>query len=295
MSDADPVNSYYTTLADQELLKLWAEGGLTPEAGRSLSRELASRGLACDEAERLFAPKWLDTLDACSIGVIALRDGEQITVEVIGLNDDGDALAVNVISPATHPQNGRRNHRTIPLSEIIAFEPQPTLKRRLSYSDPCLDRTFSPPRFLLMTTIAICSIAGSLAVYDLTEGRPHGLQETSIFAYTSFALFFTFARTGNGVGPVFPPVKFTCPAVWPQFPRLLLRHLGFLIALIALQTAMLAVRPHLPGWWNSPDLKGHTPFGSVLLLLCTGLGFVQVCSNRTLLKRAHRASPGNSR
>ena len=110
-----------------------------------------------------------------------------------------------------------------------------------------------------------------------------------MLAYTLFELFFTFAGAGSsGGGPDLPRYKFTCPAVERQVPRLLWRHFGFLVALFALQTSMLAIRPHLPDWWNVQGRKGSTPFDLALLLLCVGLAWVQVRSNRCLLNRAHR-------
>ena len=47
-------------LSDQELLKLSAEGGLTEEAERTLSKKLARRNFTADEAKKAYAPKWLD-------------------------------------------------------------------------------------------------------------------------------------------------------------------------------------------------------------------------------------------
>ena len=97
--------------------------------------------------------------------------------------------------------------------------------------------------------------------------------------------------TGTRGGKDLPPYMFTCPAVQPQFSRLLRRHLGFLVGLFALQTLALAQRPHLPDWWNIESGHGRgrgTPFDIVLLFLCIGLGYTQVFTNRSLLDRAHR-------
>jgi len=49
---------------------------------------------------------------------------QEVTAEVVGLNEDGDRLSVKVISPDRALRNGRRNHRTIPLHRIVSFEPQ---------------------------------------------------------------------------------------------------------------------------------------------------------------------------
>jgi hypothetical protein len=182
----------------------------------------------------------------------------------------------------------RRNISAIPIPEIASFEPQPHLPRQWPYSDPCRDRTFSPPRFILMSTIFLCLIVGSVPLFLLLTSKPYGLQEASIISYTLFELFFTFARTGTKGGPDLPPFKFKCPAVRPQIPRLLWRHAGFLVALFALQTAMLAARTYLPEWWNMKDRKGATSFDLVLMLMCLGLGYAQVFTNRSLLDRAHR-------
>jgi hypothetical protein len=140
-----------------------------------------------------------------------------------------------------------------------------------------------------MSTIFLCMTVGSLPLFLLLISRPYGLQEASIIAYTLSAVFFTFATTGSGPsGRNVPGYKFTCPAVKPQVPRLLSRHVGFLVALFALQTAMLAVHPHLPDWWNMQDRKGSTPFDAALFLLCFGLAWAQILTNRSLLDRAHR-------
>jgi hypothetical protein len=129
---------------------------------------------------------------------------------------------------------------------------------------------------------------GSLPLFFLLMKRPYGFQAASAIVYTIFAVFFTFARTGTRTGKDIPPYMFTCPAVQPQFPCLLRRHLGFLVALVALQTAALATRPNLPEWWNIKDKKGASPFDLALMLLCFGLGCTQVFTNRSLLDRAHR-------
>jgi hypothetical protein len=117
-------------------------------------------------------------------------------------------------------------------------------------SDPCRSRSFSFARFVLMATLFLCMTVGSLPLFFLLMKTPYGFQAASVIVYTIFAVFFTFARIGTRTGKDLPPYMFTCPAVQPQFSRLLRRHLGFLIALFALQTAALATRPNLPEWWN---------------------------------------------
>jgi hypothetical protein len=158
------------------------------------------------------------------------------------------------------------------------------------HSDPCRDTSFSFPRFALMATLFLCLIIGSLLLFVLSTERPYGVQEASAIAYTIFAVFFTFARTGTRGGKDLPPYMFTCPAVRPQISRLVWRHLGFLVVLFAIQTTALEVRPKLSDSWNTPGSKGTTPFEAALIVVCVGLGFVQVFTNRRLLDRAHRES-----
>jgi hypothetical protein len=162
-------------------------------------------------------------------------------------------------------------------------------------SDPCRSTSFSLARFVLMATLFLCLTVGSLPLFFLLMKRPYGFQAASAIVYTVFAVFFTFARVGTRTGKDLAPYMFTCPAVQPQFSRLLRRHLGFLVALFALQTLALTVHPQLPDWWNTESGRGRhggTPFDIALLLLCLGLGYTEVFTNRTLLDRAHRDLKG---
>jgi len=162
------------------------------------------------------------------------------------------------------------------------------LQQQRPYSDPCRVTSFSFARFVLMATLFLCMTVGSLPLFFLLMKRPYGFQAASAIVYTIFAVFFTFARTGTRTGKDVPPYMFTCPAVQPEFSRLLRRHLGFLVVLFALQTAALAIRPNLPEWWKIKDRRGATPFDLALMLLCFGLGYTQVFTNRSLLDHAHR-------
>ena len=288
MLDPKALDAHYKTLTDQELLKLRIDGGLTEQAEQALDTELARRNLTSDNAKRHFAPEWLDKADVGTVGVLVLENGERITAEIVGLNEEGDRLSVKVISGDNTPRNGRGNHRAIPLHRIFSFEPQPHFKEQWPFSDPCRNISFSLPRFALLTAVFLCWTAGSIPLFLVLVNRPYGVQVASTITYTLFEIFFTFARTGGGLsGPDVPPFKFTCPAVKPEIPRLLWHHFGFLAALFAIQTAMLAARIHLPDWWNMQDRKGETPFDLALLFLCFGLAWAQVRSNRHLLDRAH--------
>lgn len=231
-------------------------------------------------------PRWMDKADVGTVAVLTLDHGESLTAEVRDFDDERDELIVDVVSSdRTHPKSSERR-LAIPISRVLSFEPRPRTEQPWPYSDPCRGTSFSFARFILMATLFLCLTVGSLPLFFLLMKRPYGFQEASAIAYTIFAVFFTFARTGTRTGKDLPPYMFTCPAVQTQVSRLLWRHVGFLVALFALQTLALAIRPNLPDWWNT-DRRG-TPFEIALLFLCVGLGYTQVLTNRRLLDRAHR-------
>lgn len=234
-------------------------------------------------------PKWLDdTVEAGAVGVFTLGDGERMTAEVVEFDEDLNELVVDVISSSRHSLKGGRDRRSIPLGSVVSFDLQPRAAQSWPYSDPCRARSFTRARFALMTTLFLCMIVGSVPVFLFMVKKSYGVQVASMIAYTLFEVFFTFARWGTRTGPDMPPFLFTCPAVEPQIPRLLWRHLGFLATLFVLQTVALATQSHLPEWWNTESAKGPSPFGAALLFSCFGLAFAQMKSNRRLLDRAHR-------
>jgi hypothetical protein len=231
-------------------------------------------------------PRWMDKADVGTVAVLTLDHGESLTAEVRNFDDERDELIVDVVSSdRAHPKSSERR-RAIPISRVLTFEPRPRAEQPWPYSDPCRGTSFSFARFVLMATLFLCLTVGSLPLFFLLMKRPYGFQGASAIAYTIFAVFFTFARTGTRTGKDLPPYMFTCPEVQTQVSRLLWRHVGFLVALFALQTLALAIRPNLPDWWNT-DRRG-TPFEIALLFLCFGLGYTQVFTNRRLLDRAHR-------
>jgi hypothetical protein len=230
-------------------------------------------------------PQWMDKADAGSVAVVTLDDGERLTAEVRDFDEERDELIVDIVSSnRTHPNSQRS--RAIPIRRVVSFESTPRAEQPWPYSDPCRDTSFSFARFALMAKLFLCLTVGSVPLFIFLMKRPYGFQEALAIAYTILALFFTFARTGTRTGKDLPPYMFTCPAVQTQVSRLLWRHVGFLVALFALQTLALAIRPNLPDWWNTN--KRGTPFEIALLFLCVGLGYTQVFTNRRLLDRAHR-------
>ncbi len=228
-------------------------------------------------------PQWLDKTEESYTGVLTLDNGEKITAQIINFDEESGEVVYEVISPNHSHLNDGEKRQIILASSVVDFDPQSPTAQLWPYSDPCRNMKFSLPRFALMSTIFLSMTLGSIPLFIILTKRPYGIQEASAIAYSLFEVFFTFAATRG-----FRPFTFTCPAVHPQIPRLLVCHFGFLIGLFVLETATLAVGPNLPDWWNTPDRKGTTPFVFVLMLLCLGLGYAQVYTNRSLLDRAHR-------
>jgi hypothetical protein len=224
-------------------------------------------------------PQWMDKADVGTVALLTLDDGERLTAEVRNFDDERDELIVDAISSNRTHQNNRERRRAIPVRRVVSFEPRTRAEQPWPYSDPCRGTSFSAARSVLMATLFLSMTIGSVPLFFLLMKRPQGIQAASAIIYTIFVVFFTFARTGTRTGKDLPPYMFTCPAVQPQFSRLLWRHLGFLIALFGLQTLALDCPSE---WWNTQW------FEITLVLLCFGLGYTQAFTNRRLLDRAHR-------
>ena len=290
MPTEEALAKHYKSLSDAELLKLAAGGGLTDPAEQALRSELATRNLTFEDARRQFAPGWLDKAAVGTLGVLTLDSGDHLTVQVAGVNEEGDRLSVQVIPSEGFSRKGlptRRSHRDIPFPSIVSFEPQPDLLLQWPFSDPCRKKS-SRTRLMLMSAIFLSMTIGTMLLFVLLRTWTYGWQTTSLVFYTLFVLFFTFATTGSRGGGNVPGYKFTCPAVEPQLSRLLWRHIVFLIALVTLEAGLLCVHAHLSDWWNVPDKKGTTPFDLAFFPLCFGLAWTQILTNKSLLNRAHR-------
>jgi len=228
-------------------------------------------------------PEWLNKTEASLVGVFTADDGGQFTAEIVEYDDERNEIVVDVINPSRSRETSLQGRQSIPVDRIVSFDPEARAAQPWPYSDPCRSTPLSLTRFGVMTTLFLCMTAGGFSLFLLWADRPYGMQGASAITYSLFEVFLTFAATRGG-----QRYLFTCPAVQPQIPRLILRHLVFLLALFILQTAVFAVRPVLPEWWNERDSKGGTPFQLAVLFLCISLGYAQVFSSRSLLKRAHR-------
>lgn len=111
MAVGKTLDEYYKAHTDQELLKLRAEGGFTAEAEQVLDKELARRNISPDEMRRYVPPQWPDKAEVGTLGVLTLENGKRITAEVVGLNEEGDQLVVDMISRDSPHRDGHRGDR----------------------------------------------------------------------------------------------------------------------------------------------------------------------------------------
>jgi hypothetical protein len=229
------------------------------------------------------APEWMDETGFGVIGRFTLNDGEQLTAEIVGFKEETNELVVQLISAGASFENVEQPSRAIEVGFVRTFTPEPRSSHAWPHSDLCRNRSFSASRFALMSTLFLSATLGSIGIFiALRETGTYWLQEASAISYSLAVIWLSFAAHKKA-----PSYMFTCPAVAPQIPKLLWRHLGFLLGLFLLESAALAARPNLSPWWFQKDRKGGTPFEAVLVVLCIGLGMVQIQTNRSLLKRAH--------
>lgn len=151
--------------------------------------------------------------------------------------------------------------------------------------DPCRDNSsFSWVRFLFFALIFLAMVPACVLLLIFYRDRPYGIECATLICYTYAVVLYTFSSaraSGNRY-------LFSCPWVRRTLPRIVLRHVAFLIALFVLQATALHYRPHLSTWWLTPNGRGHTsPFAGFLLILCLALGLTQIISNRSLLDKAH--------
>ncbi len=231
------------------------------------------------------SPDWLDKTGFGVVGRFTLDDGEEVTAEIIDYSEDTNELVVEPIVTRKLHSDGVQTMRSLEIDRVLSFVPEPPSAHVWPHSDPCRTGGSSFLRLAVLASLFLGSTIGSLVLFiTWMNSEPYRLQELSAVSYTLAVIWLTFAAHRDA-----PRFRFSCPAVKSQLPSLLRRHIGFLLALFLLQTAALSIRLALPAWWSSQDSKGGTPFQAVLLLLCLGLGFVEVYTSRSILKRAHSA------
>jgi hypothetical protein len=156
--------------------------------------------------------------------------------------------------------------------------------------DATADACGDPPiasnngRSIILIVAFLTFMPGSLILYFWLGDRPGGIQFASMIGYTGATILYTFSANRG-----MQRYLFDCPYVRSQFRPLALRHLGFLAALVLLQTALLSLRPHLSPWWfvESIGSRDMPPVYLLIAIPCGALLYGEIMTNRSLLKRAH--------
>jgi hypothetical protein len=138
-----------------------------------------------------------------------------------------------------------------------------------------------PALFLPIILVIFVTFGVLLALASL----PYGIQFGSLIPYTAYIVLGTFSAQ-RGQQPYF----FECPIVRQTVPSLVRRHVGFLIAIVVLETVALHLTRYMPASWLIAKGRDGSPFATTLCILCLCLGLVQILTNRSLIKRAHIAN-----
>ena len=123
-------------------------------------------------------PQWMDQVDIGTIGVLTLDDGERLTAAVRHFDDEREELLVEAIVSNHKHRNDGEGKRVIPIRRVVSFEPQSRAGQPWPHSDPCRGTSFSFARSVLMTTLFLCAIVGSVPLFLLMKG-PYGFQAAS--------------------------------------------------------------------------------------------------------------------
>jgi hypothetical protein len=157
------------------------------------------------------------------------------------------------------------------------------------WKDPSLTRDYiSFPRLVVFALLFLTFIGGGIFL-ALLEYRPYGIQFASMVMYTAAVALYTFSRNRNGA----QPFLLSCSVVRRQIPTLIRRHLGFLAALLLVQTTALEFRSSFPEYLIKPRGTDPSLFAVILGVAFGCLAVVQILSNRSLLERAHLSAQVN--
>jgi hypothetical protein len=137
--------------------------------------------------------------------------------------------------------------------------------------DPCLMQKGSISRFAVLTLLFFTMLAG-IGFLILFANRPYGIQVSSIVIDTAAVALYTFSRNRNNM----QPFQLSCPVVRRQIPLLIRRHVGFLAALLLVQTTALEFRPNLPEYLITPRGTDPSLFAVILGVLCGCLAVAQI-------------------
>jgi len=144
--------------------------------------------------------------------------------------------------------------------------------------------TFDRPTLFLPLILVMLASFGGLVVLAMAH-VPYGVQIGSVLPYTCLIVLVTFSAQ-RGQQPYF----FECYIVRSTMQRLVRRHIGFIVAIILVETIAIYISPFMPPSWLVSTGRNNSPFAISLCIICLCFGFVQAFSNRSLIERAHRES-----
>lgn len=130
--------------------------------------------------------------------------------------------------------------------------------------------------------LIIIMFASSFLLFPLAS-LPGGIQFGSLIPYTAFVVLATFSAQ-RGQQPYF----FECSIVRQTMPRLIRRHIGFLLAIVVMETFALQLTRFMPPSWLITKEGVETPFRIAVTVLCFCLAAAEVFISRSLLAQAHR-------
>jgi hypothetical protein len=150
--------------------------------------------------------------------------------------------------------------------------------------DECRESVLTPENSFFAGILRFMGVVMAFCIFLVSADYPGGLQIASLLGYTAAVYVLTFGRLSYQ-----QRYLLHCPIVRLQRRRLLRRHFGYSVALLAIVTAALSLRPRLSSSWLTESGRGASPFILALLIICGVLALVQGVSNRSLLDRAHLA------
>jgi hypothetical protein len=104
----------------------------------------------------------------------------------------------------------------------------------------------------------------------------------TVVPYTVLVVLGTFSAL-HGPRPYF----FECPIVRKGVQRLSVRHGGFLVLNMVIESVAFSVKTHVPASWLAAGRDG-SPFSIVLFVSCVVTAMIEAWTNRSLLERAHQ-------
>ena len=129
---------------------------------------------------------------------------------------------------------------------------------------------------------------GGIGLFVVLGHRPFGIQLTTVIVYTYFAFWYVFFPTRG----LLEKYSLRNKVVQRQIPRLLAIHCAFLALILIGQTAVFAMKPHLPGYWLTERGKNHdTLYDLVPMVSYVIIFFTQVLISRRILSRRLKENP----